>query len=53
MYRAELGRAGVTVAISTLHRFFARHGVTRKKTGHAIEQDRADVLSRREAWFDG
>ncbi|MDR6113314.1 transposase [Sphingomonas sp. SORGH_AS789] len=29
--RSELGRAGVTVAISTLHRFFARHGVTRKK----------------------
>ena len=24
-----------------------------KKTGHAIEQDRPDVLSRREAWFDG
>ena len=29
--RSELGRAGVTVAISTLHRFFARHGITRKK----------------------
>ncbi|WP_246359993.1 IS630 family transposase [Sphingomonas abaci] len=24
-----------------------------KKTGHAIEQDRADVLSQREAWCDG
>jgi transposase len=24
-----------------------------KKTGHAVEQDRADVLSQREAWFDG
>lgn len=24
-----------------------------KKTGHAAEQDRPDVLSRREAWFDG
>lgn len=23
-----------------------------KKTGHAIEQDRADVLSKRRAWFD-
>lgn len=25
--RRELGQAGVTVAISTLHRFFARHGM--------------------------
>ena len=24
-----------------------------KKTGHAVEQDRADVLSAREDWFDG
>ncbi len=24
-----------------------------KKTGHAAEQDRPDVLSRREAWFEG
>ncbi|MDQ1232145.1 transposase [Sphingomonas sp. SORGH_AS 879] len=24
-----------------------------KKTGHASEQDRADILSAREAWFDG
>ncbi|RZL72451.1 MAG: IS630 family transposase [Sphingomonas sp.] len=52
--RRELGQAGVTVAISTLHRFFARHGITRKKkTGHAVEQDRADVLSAREDWFEG
>jgi len=29
--RRELGQAGVTVAISTLHRFFTRHGITRKK----------------------
>lgn len=29
--RRELGRAGVAVAISTLHRFFARHRITRKK----------------------
>lgn len=29
--RRELAQAGVTVAISTLHRFFARHGITRKK----------------------
>ncbi len=29
--RREMGQAGVAVAISTLHRFFARHGITRKK----------------------
>jgi transposase len=29
--RRELGQVGVTVGISTLHRFFARHGITRKK----------------------
>lgn len=29
--RRELSQAGVTVAVSTLHRFFARHGIARKK----------------------
>ena len=29
--RRALGQAGVSVASSTLHRFFARHGITRKK----------------------
>jgi len=29
--RQALAGAGVSVAISTLHRFFARHGITRKK----------------------
>lgn len=29
--RRELGQVGVTVAISTLHRFFTRHGISRKK----------------------
>jgi transposase len=29
--RRELDEAGMTVAISTLHRFFARHGITRNK----------------------
>lgn len=31
--RRELGQEGVTVAISTLHRFSARHGINRKKSG--------------------
>ena len=35
-------------------RFFARHGITvKKKTAHAAEQDRPDILTRREAWFEG
>ena len=29
--RAELAKLGVFVAVSTLHRFFERHGMTRKK----------------------
>jgi transposase len=29
--RRELAGAGLSVAISTLHRFFVRHGITRKK----------------------
>jgi hypothetical protein len=48
-----LAERGVNVSIATLWRFFARHGITRKKTGHATEQDRPDVLKRREDWFDG
>jgi len=27
--------------------------MTRKKTAHAIEQDRPDVLQQRHDWFDG
>jgi transposase len=34
-----------------LSRFFQRRGTTRKKTGHAVEQDRADVLRKRSDWF--
>ena len=29
--RQALNQRGVSVALSTLHRFFARHGITRKK----------------------
>ena len=37
----------------TVQRFLVRHKMTRKKkTGHASEQDRADVLERRQAWRD-
>ncbi|WP_374764483.1 IS630 family transposase [Yunchengibacter salinarum] len=41
------------VARSTLWKFLNRHGWTfKKKTAHASEQQRPDVLSRRQAWFD-
>jgi len=51
---------GVTVGIATLWRFFAAVAILRappdhaqKKSGHAAEQDRPDVVERREAWFEG
>lgn len=43
--RVQLAGKGLVAATSTLHRFFVRHRITReKKTGHAIEQDRPDIL---------
>jgi len=39
---------------SVLWRFFDRHGITfKKKTAHAEEQQRADVLTQRRKWFEG
>ena len=39
---------------STLWRFFARRGDhAKKKTAHAAEQDRPDILRRRWDWFEG
>ena len=46
--RRELGQAGVRVAILTLHRFFARHGTTRKKgrpRGRAGRRGRSEPAS--------
>jgi hypothetical protein len=52
--RAGLAKIGLNVSVAGLHRFFVRHGMTRKKkTGHAIEQDRPHVLKQRHDWFDG
>ena len=52
--RARLADWGLRVGIGTLWRFFDRHRITRKKkTAHAAEQNRPDILKRREAWFDG
>ena len=42
----------VRVSQSTVWRFFHRRGITFKKTAHAIEQQRADVLRCRRAWFE-
>ena len=39
--------------ISTIWRFFGGHRITlNKKIGHAVEQDRPDVLKRRREWFE-
>ena len=52
--RAGLAGIGLIVSVAGLHRFFVRRGMTRKKkTGHAIEQDRPDILKQRREWFEG
>ena len=43
---------GLRVSQSTVWRFFHRRGITFKKTAHASEQQRPDVLQRRRAWFE-
>ena len=43
---------GLRVSQSAVWRFFHRRGITFKKTAHASEQQRADVLRRRRAWLD-
>ena len=43
---------GVRVSQSTVWRFFHRRGITFKKTAHASEQQRPDVLRRRRAWIE-
>jgi transposase len=42
--RMELAGSGLVVAISTLHRFFVRHGITRKKRP-ATRSSRTDPTS--------
>ena len=52
LHRLVVGR-GLGFGFGTIQRFLVRHGMTRKKkTAHASEQDRSDVLQRRQAWFD-
>lgn len=52
--RAGLAEIGLIVSVAGLHRFFVRRGDdAQKKTGHAIEQDRPDILKQRREWFEG
>ena len=49
--RRLLARRSLDFGCGTVQRFLIRHQMTRKKkTGHASEQDRPDVLERRQAW---
>ena len=43
----------MAAGIGTLWRFFRGQDYTVKKTAPAAEQDREDVLARRESWFEG
>ena len=59
--QARLLKRSTPVGVGTVHRFFARHRAhlcapshhAQKKTGHAIEPDRPDILQQRQEWFDG
>ena len=50
--KVRLAQSGAIVSVAALWRFCKRHKLTRKKTAHASEQDRPDVLKRREDWFE-
>ncbi|MFZ0871595.1 MAG: IS630 family transposase [Rhodanobacter sp.] len=52
--RQALAKTNVVVSYGALWRFLDRHKITRKKkSAHASEQDRPDVVKRREDWFEG
>ncbi len=52
--RVELSEAGVPVSIASLWRFLARRRITlKKKSAHAAEQQRPDILTRRWERFEG
>ncbi|WP_157450006.1 IS630 family transposase [Bradyrhizobium sp. ARR65] len=52
--RRSLAQKGLVFGEGTVRRFLARHGITpQKKTAHASEQDRPDVMKRRQDWRDG
>jgi transposase len=51
--RDALGAKGVVVGYGTTRHFFARHAITRKKDCARQRTGSADVLKRRQAWFEG
>ncbi|WP_128930253.1 IS630 family transposase [Bradyrhizobium zhanjiangense] len=52
--RRSLAQKGLVFGEGTLRRFLMRHGITpQKKTAHASEQDRPDVVKRRQDWLEG
>ncbi|MDO8912778.1 MAG: IS630 family transposase [Phenylobacterium sp.] len=52
--QAVLAEHGVTVSTTAVWRFFDRRRITpQKKSAHADEQSRPDILSRRQSWFEG
>ncbi len=42
----------VRIGRSALNNWLRRCGFTYKKTAHALEQERSEVLRKRQAWFD-
>lgn len=50
---AELAKIGFSISVEGLRRFFKRHGMRRKKTGHDIERERSDILTQRRDRFGG
>ncbi len=48
--RAELRGRGIHAGHGSVWRFFARHGISFKKTVRAAERDRPDVAAARAAW---
>jgi transposase len=48
---AELRRLRIRTSKSALSRFFARHGITLKKSLQATERQRADVVRARRRWM--
>ncbi|UVO30406.1 hypothetical protein KUF59_06695 [Bradyrhizobium arachidis] len=49
----SLAKKGLVFGEGTLRRFLVRYGITRKEMAHASEQDRPDVIKRRQDWLDG
>jgi hypothetical protein len=45
-------RAGIKASVGTIWSFLDRCGLTFKKSAHAAERDRPDILKRREAWSE-